>query len=386
MKDMPITVRRSIELLGIIATGVVIVYGQDVIMPLMMAFFMSLLLLPMFRWLHRHRVPEVLAIVICIVSFVLVVLGIAAFLSFQIGLLVKDIDSIQQNLTIHWNKLSGWINEKMHFTTDQQLGYLRRQATGLGGNLTKYLQGAAVSLSGILIFVGLVPIYIFLIIFYRNLLLRFTFYWFEKTQYPVVESAVRETEVIVKYYLVGLLIQIAYLTILVSGILMLFGIKHAILIGVTFAILNLIPYIGALVGNLIGVVLTLTSSQELWQIWAVLGTIALVQFLDNNILMPRIVGSKVKVNALASIVGIVIGGTLAGVSGMFLSIPVMAVLKIMFDRSSGLKQWGVLLGDDRPEQSILGNRRLFGLKRRLETQRDAEVSDAERDAPGPERP
>jgi predicted PurR-regulated permease PerM len=377
MKEMPITVRRSIELMGLLAVGVILVLGSDVVMPLLMAFFMSLLLLPMFRWLHRRHVPEVLAITICIISFLLVILGIAAFLSYQIGLLVKDINAIQQNLTMHWNKLSGWINQKMHFTTDQQLGYLRNQATGLGGNVTKYLQGAAVSLSGILIFVGLVPIYIFLIIFYRNLLLRFTFFWFEKQQFPVVESAVRETEVIVKYYLVGLLIQIAYLTILLSGALMLFGIKHAILIGVTFAILNLIPYIGALIGNLIGVILTLTSSQELGQIWAVLGTIAVVQFLDNNILMPRIVGSKVKVNALASIVGIVVGGTIAGVAGMFLSIPVMAVLKIMFDRSEGLKQWGVLLGDARPEQSVMGRKPIFRLKRKLEQKRDEEVEDAE---------
>jgi predicted PurR-regulated permease PerM len=149
---------------------------------------------------------------------------------------------------------------------------------------------------------------------------------------------------------------------------------------VTFAILNLIPYIGALIGNLIGVILTLTSSQELWQIWAVLGTIAAVQFLDNNILMPRIVGSKVKVNALASIVGIVAGGTIAGVAGMFLSIPVMAVLKIMFDRSEGLKQWGVLLGDARPEQSMMGRKPIFRLKRRLEQKRDEEVTEAEDDA------
>jgi predicted PurR-regulated permease PerM len=379
MKYMPITVRRSIEILGLCALGLVIVQGQDVIMPLLMAFFISLLMLPMFRWLNRHRVPEVVSIVICIIAFLLVVLGIAAFLSYQIGLLVKDIDAIQQNLTIHWNKLSGWINARMHFTTDQQLAMIRRQFSGLGGNVTRYLQGAAVSVSGILIFIGLVPIYIFLIIFYRNLLLRFTFLWFEREQFPVVESAVRETEVIVKYYLVGLLIQIAYLTILVSGLLMLFGIKHAILIGVTFAILNLIPYVGALIGNLIGVVLTLTSSQELWQIWAVLGTIAFVQFLDNNILMPRIVGSKVRVNALASIVGIVIGGTMAGVSGMFLSIPVMAVLKIMFDKSQGLQQWGVLLGDDRPEKSVMRGK-VLGMRRRLEQKRDEEVKDAESEA------
>ena len=67
--------------------------------------------------------------------------------------------------------------------------------------------------------------------------------------------------------------------------------------------------------------------------------------------MPRIVGSKVKINALITIIGVIIAGALAGVSGMFLSLPVMAVLKIVFDRSNNFKQWGVLLGDERPKGS-----------------------------------
>lgn len=372
---MPVTVRRSIEVLGLCAVGLIIVLGKDVIMPLLMAFFISLLLLPMFRWLTKHRVPETFAIILCIVSFLLVLGGITAFLSYQIGLLVRDIDTIQRNLMVHLNNISDWVNQKMHFTTEQQLAMIRKQAAGMGNNVSSMAQGAAVSLSGILIFVGLIPIYIFLIMFYRNVLLRFVFMWFSKEQFPVVETAVLETEVIVKYYLVGLLIQIGYLTVLVSGILLLFGIKHAILIGVTFAILNLIPYLGALIGNIIGVILTLTSSQDLSQVWIVLGTIAFVQFLDNNILMPRIVGSKVKVNALVSIVGIVIGGTLAGISGMFLSLPVMAVLKIVFDKSHSMQQWGVLLGDDRPGRSVMQNS-VFRLKKRLENERDKEVDQA----------
>ncbi|MEJ7679897.1 MAG: AI-2E family transporter [Segetibacter sp.] len=161
----------------------------------------------------------------------------------------------------------------------------------------------------------------------------------------------RETQTIIKSYLVGLLIQITYITVLLGASLMIIGIKHALLIGVIFAILNLIPYIGALIGNIIGVLLTLTSSQEVWPIYAVLITIAVVQFLDNNILMPRIVGSKVKINPLASIVGVIVGGAVAGISGMFLSLPLIAILKIVFDRSDKLKQWGVLFGDERPKQS-----------------------------------
>lgn len=372
MKEMPNTVRRSIEALGLCAIGLILVTGQNVIMPLLMAFFIALLLLPMFRFFRRLRVPEAISIVLSIIALFLVVAGISFFLSWQIGGFVSDIETIQKNLTIHWNNLSGWISSKTNITVAQQLDMIREQSTKLGNNVMSYLQGAAASAGNVFIFLGLLPIYIFLILFYRNLLLRFVYMWFPRPQHERVREAARETEVIVKYYLLGLLIQITYLTVLLGGILLLFGIKHAILIGITFAILNLIPYLGALIGNLIGVLLTLTTSQELYQIWLVLGTIAFVQFLDNNILMPRIVGSKVKVNALASIVGIFIGGALAGISGMFLSLPVMAVLKIMFDKSDDLKHWGVLLGDDRPEKNPMAPG-VLKMRKNLEQRRDNEV-------------
>lgn len=369
MKYLPLTVRRSIELLGLCALGLIMVLGQNVIMPLLMAFFIALLLLPMFRWFRKYKIPEVIAIVLCIILFFLVIAVIAFFLSWQIGGFVSDIDTIQKNLSVHWNNLSTWINSKTNYTADQQLEMIRNQGSKLGSNVAGHLQGAVVSLSGILIFLGLLPIYIFLIIFYRNLLIRFVYLWFGDHDHTKVEGAIREAEGIVKYYLFGLMIQIGYLTVLLGGILMLFGIKHALLIGITFAILNLIPYLGALIGNLIGVLLTLTTSQELWQIWAVLGTIAAVQFLDNNILMPKIVGSKVKVNALASIVGIVIGGTVAGISGMFLSIPVMAVLKIIFDKTDHLRQWGILLGDARPGLNPISNR-MFRINKKMESKKE----------------
>ena len=361
MSNMTLTVRRSIEVLGLAAVIGLIYVGQGIIMPLLTAFFISLLLLPLFRFFRRIRIPETLAIVLCIITFLLVIIGITAFLSYQVGIFVTDLATIKQNLTQHWNKLSSWISTKMNLTVDEQLGIIKKQGTSFGENVSGALQGALISLSSIFIFLGLLPIYIFLILFYRNLLLRFVYLWFEEAQHEKVKETVCETEVIVKYYLLGLLIQITYLTVLLGAALFIMGIPHALLIAVTFAILNLIPYVGALVGNFIGVILTLTSSQEMWQIWAVLIAIAVVQFLDNNILMPRIVGSRVKINALASIVGIIIGGTIAGVAGMFLSIPVIAVLKIVFDKSDALRKWGFLLGDNRPALSPVYNR-MFRIK------------------------
>lgn len=349
--NMPITVRRSIELIGLFVLGTVIVTASGIITPLVMAFFLSIVLLPVYRFLRKRKIPEVLSIALVVLILFIAVAAIIWFFSSQISRLIVDFPQIKENVTLHLNSLSEWITEKTNLSTDKQVKFINEQSNNLLNSAGGMLGGAAASLSGIFIFLGLLPIYIFLMLFYKNLLVRFIFLWFPKENHSKVEEVVRESEIIIKSYLVGLLIQITYITVLLGGILLIIGIKHALLIGVIFAILNLIPYVGALIGNIIGVLLTLTSSQEIWPIFAVLITIAVVQFLDNNILMPRIVGSKVKINALASIVGVIAGGSLAGVAGMFLSLPVIAVFKIIFDRTDTLKQWGVLLGDEKPRHS-----------------------------------
>jgi predicted PurR-regulated permease PerM len=351
MNNLPITVRRAIELMGIYFLATIIFIGRDVITPLVMAFFLSIILLPAYRKLRNNKVPEGLSIVLALLLLIIVLAGVIWFFSSQISYLVADFPQIKSNVQTHLASLSRWIGNSFGISTERQTQMISDYNDKLLNVAGGLLGGAASSLTGIFIFVGLLPIYIFLMLYYKNLLLRFVFLWFPKDNHPKVEEVLRESEIIIKSYLVGLLIQITYITILLGGILLVFGIKHAILIGAIFAILNLIPYVGALIGNIIGVMLTISSTTEVWPIFVVLGTIAFVQFLDNNILMPRIVGSKVKINALATIVGVIVAGALAGVSGMFLSLPVIAVMKIIFDRSTNMKQWGVLFGDEKPKQS-----------------------------------
>jgi predicted PurR-regulated permease PerM len=159
-----------------------------------------------------------------------------------------------------------------------------------------------------------------------------------------MREVVPQLERAVKHYLLGLLIQFTYITLLLGITLMALGIEHGLLIGILFAFLNLIPYLGPLIGNILGILITLAASSSAGDIIIVFLVITIVQLLDNNILMPRIVGGQVKINALVSIVAIFIGGALAGVTGMFIAMPTVAVLKIIFDHSTHFKQWGVLFG------------------------------------------
>ena len=363
---MPTTVKRSIELLGLFLLGALIILGHNIIMPVLLAFFISIVLLPVYRFFKKKNFPETLAIILPILMLAIFLAGLIWFFSAQISSLVDDFPQIKKNVSTHLASLSGWINRVFSYSTAEQLKLVNDQSNSMLSSAGNMLSGAADSLTGMFLFFGLLPIYIYLMLFYKNLLLRFVFMWFVPADHKKVEEGLKETEVIIKSYLFGLLIQITYVTILLGGTLLLFGIKHALLIGVIFALLNLIPYVGALIGNVIGVLLTLTSSEELSPIFTVLIVIAVVQLLDNNILMPRIVGSKVKINALSAILGVFIAGALAGISGMFMALPVIAVLKIIFDRTEMFKQWGVLLGDDMPIKSPMSFPK-FRVKRELQS-------------------
>ncbi|AKD03799.1 AI-2E family transporter [Pontibacter korlensis] len=351
MNNMPLTVRRSIEVMGLFFLGWIVVLGKGLLTPLLMAFFISIMLLPIYRFFQDRKFPDAVSIGISLLTLIIVLAGIVWFFSSQMSILIRDFPTIQKNVMNHLTSLSEWVGSKTPFSSQEQTKFIREQSNNLLNYAGNLLGSVAGGVTGILVFLGLLPIYIFLLLFYKNLLLRFVFLWFPRDRHEKVGETLGEIQVIIKSYLFGLLIQVTYMTILLGGILMIIGIKHALLIGVIFAFLNLIPYVGALLGNVIGVLLTLASSDELWPILVVLGTIAAVQFLDNNILMPRIVGSKVKINALATIVGVVLGGEIAGIAGMFLSLPVIAMLKVVFDRTDQFKQWGVLFGDERPERS-----------------------------------
>lgn len=350
MQALPLTVRRSIELMGLVVLAIVIIEGQQIIMPLLMAFFMSIVLLPVYKFLRRKKFPEFIAILLSLLLMVLITGLIVFFISSQIKPVIDDFATIKQNITTHINALSTWFSKQTGISTTEQTEFINNQNQKMFDYAGNALGGAAGSVGSALIFFGLLPIYTFLMLYYKDILVKFVFLWFPSKNHTKVHEVIHETESIIKSYLVGLLIQMTYITVLLGGTLLIIGIKHALLIGIIFAILNLIPYIGALFGNIIGVLLTLSTSQELGPVLTVLVTIAIVQFLDNNILMPRIVGGKIRINALASLAGVFVGGAIAGIPGMFLSLPLIAVLKIIFDHTEQFKQWGILFGDELPKK------------------------------------
>jgi predicted PurR-regulated permease PerM len=191
-------------------------------------------------------------------------------------------------------------------------------------------------------------VYVFLFLLYKSLILKFLYDVFARENSQKVEDVLTETKTAIQSYMVGLLMEASIIAVLNSTAFLILGVKYAILLGVIGAILNMIPYLGGLIALILPLLVATATEDGYSTQLGILGAYAAIQFIDNNFLVPKIVSSKVKINALASILIVLLGGAFWGVAGMFLSIPFLAIVKIIFDRIEDLKPWGKLLGDDIP--------------------------------------
>ena len=351
---------HSLLALAIITTAIYL--GQDILVPLAMAGLIAVLLRPVENRLTRLGMHKVIAISLALLFAVIIVFGIAAVLSMQLSDFADDLPKIRQNINDFFDDAKRWVRREYNVSYRQQDKYLQKaQAQTLDSLQSPDTLGFITGPLGTL---TLIPIYVFLLLYYRSMLLYFIVVLFAEKHADRVRDVLSEVKAVVQSYMVGLLIETSCVAALNSIGLLILGVQYAILLGVMGAILNLIPYIGGLVATFLTVIVTFSNNPELSVILGVVGIFLLVQFIDNNVFVPLIVASKVRVNALVSIVGVLIGGALAGVSGMFLSIPVIAILKVVFDRVDSLRPWGVLLGDQTPEQAGSNLFRLTKRRRR----------------------
>lgn len=345
-KDIPFYIRLVLTLLLLSLIGVIIFLGQDIIVPFGFALLISVLLLPVNNFLEKIKVPRVLSIMISLTIALIFIAGILYFLTTQIARFMSDMPAIQEHLNMHLHTLQKWLNTTFNLTTTEQTKIIDNAATQLKDSGTGALGQTFLTVTQAMAFLLLIPVYSFLLLYYRDMIRKFLVDVFKDEHEQKVAEVLKESRIIVQSYMAGLIIEMAIVAALNAAGFIIIGVEYAVLLGVMAAILNMIPYIGGLIATIICMLITLTTSQDINDIFWVAVILTIVQFIDNNILMPKVVSSKVKINALISILGVLIGGALAGVSGMFLSIPAIAILKVIFDRVDDLKPWGMLMGDE----------------------------------------
>jgi predicted PurR-regulated permease PerM len=355
---LPFYARLALVLLSLCLILLIVYLGQNIFIPILLSVLFAILLRPVVVFLNKKlRMPHVVAVALAVTFSLLVLIGIVMFVSWQIGDIANDWDNIKRNFSIHLSHIQAWVKDTFNISYKEQNKYIQ-QARQDSLNGKALVQTTLLSFTDVLFNLILIPFYTFLILLYRNLFISFLSKLFSAANQEKLEQVLMQVKMAVQSFLVGLMIEMLIVTGLTSIGFMLVGIEYAILLGVITGILNLIPYIGIIVAAALSIFATLTSSTDISVITGVISVNIIVQIIDNNILVPMIVSSKVKINAFVSIIAIVIGGAVAGISGMFLAIPIVAILKVVFDNIESLEPVGFVMGDDMPKSFEWNNIRL----------------------------
>lgn len=355
---LPFYAKAALLCVGIYVFISMLYIAQSIIVPLIFGTIIAILLHPIVRLLVKWKFNRVLAISISLLLSFVVIAAFGLFMFSQLSL-------FSDSWPIFVDKFTNLMNQTIHWIP----GYFNISAlkvnTWIAETKADLLDGSSIAIGQTLLSVGsslvvvfLIPVYVFLLLFYKPLLLDFIHQLFEADRQEKVSVIISQTKYVIQSYLSGLVIETILVAILNSAGLLILGIDYAILIGILGALLNLIPYIGGLVAVAIPMMIALVTKDSPWFALYVMAAYYFVQLIDNNYIVPKIVASKVRINALVSIVVVLAGGALWGVSGMFLSIPLIAIIKVVCDHIDSLKPIGLLLGDSMPEIVILNIKHL----------------------------
>jgi predicted PurR-regulated permease PerM len=322
--------------------------GQGLIVPLILSALIAIVLHPVVKLFVRWKFNRLLAIIVTLLLSFLVIVSFGLFL-------VSQLSRFSESWPIFVDKFTLLINNTIHWIPGYFDISAQKVNTWIAETKTDLLDGSGLAIGQTLLSVGsgivvlfLIPVYVFLFLFYKPLLLDFIHKLFADNRQKELGLVVTQTKSVIQSYLIGLIIEIALVALLDTVGLLLLGIEYAVVIGILGALLNLIPYIGSMVAVAIPMMIALVTKDSAWSAFYVLLLYYVVQLIDNNFFVPKIVASKVRINALVSIVAVLAGGALWGIPGMFLSIPIVAIVKVVCDHIDSLKPFGLLLGDTMP--------------------------------------
>jgi predicted PurR-regulated permease PerM len=345
-KKYPFYFRATVILFGLILFAYGLAVLRDVFVPLAFALLFAMLLNPLVAFLERHGFSKIPAISTVLVLSIIVGMAIAWLLYLQVNSFSDQLPAFGKKFGEFGSMLQTKARDGLGISMQKQAQYIAEAKTGLKPLLAGFMGTAA----GVLSMLVLLPVYVFLLLFYKTLLTTFLYEIFTEEKASEVGAILSQTRGAVQNYMVGLLLEALIVATLNSTALFILGVDYAILLGVLGALLNIVPFIGGLIAVLLPIIIaTVTKDGFHTQLWIIVAYLV-IQFIDNHFLVPYIVSSKVKINALVSIVIVLMGGALWGLSGMFLSIPFIGVLKIVFDRIPEMRPWGRLLGTEVPTQ------------------------------------
>ncbi len=341
----PFYVKAVMIMAGMVLVVFIMREAKSVLVPILVSLLLAILISPFTAFLERRRFPKALAAGVSLVSLIVVLFGLIYFFYNQILGFTGDLSLLEQRAAHYVRLINAFIEENLDGVMPISGENIQNTIFSfLYKNVSGLTQGI-IATAGSLTMVFIMPVYIFLFLYFRHFLIEFVLMSFNDEHKTKVTSVIHKVKKVVQNYITGMFLVICLLAVLNSVALLSLGVRHALLFATFAAFLNVIPFLGPIIGSVLPILYALLTKDSLWHPFAVLLSFYIIQLFESNLFTPKIVGGKVSMNPLMTIIALFVGNFVWGLAGMILFIPGMAILKVIFDEWEGMEAYGFLLGD-----------------------------------------
>lgn len=344
MSKYPLSMRITFMLLSVILFFYAIIEAREFLYPIVLGVLFGYLLYPVAEFFEKKGLPRILANFFSILLF-LVVAFFIILLAYRQALGVFDNFPLYKQMALsNIDRLEKFAEEQFGLRDLGLVEFVRIRVKFLFEAGNNVINKAFTATAGTIFRIGILPVYIFLFLFYRTKLAAFILQMVPSSKKPVAINVLKAFSHVVPRYMGGVTLVVMILIVLNSTGLLIVGIDHAIFFGILSALCNFIPYFGTLIGGSIPFLFALLTGSTPMLALNVLILFGIIQFTENNILTPNIVGSSLNLNPMVIIIGIVAGGMVWGIPGMFAIVPLLAMANILSENVKNLQPYSFLLG------------------------------------------
>jgi predicted PurR-regulated permease PerM len=327
----------------LLATLVVAVLyiGKGFLLPLVIGGILSTFFLPFCSWLVWKKIPNILAVFICFLVLVSSIVLIITLLGWKIADLIVDIDQIKQKATDGYFVIQDYIFKQSGISAIQQTEILKDEKPSFS-NIIQITFGSISSLFANTI---LSLLYFVFLLHSRAHIRNFFVKQVPITYKAEMEQTLNSVAKVSQQYLLGLSKMIACLWIMYGIGFSIVGIDNVLFFAILCGMLEIVPYFGNISGTILTVLISVLHGADSSMVLGILIVYAIVQSIQGWVLEPLILGPQVKINPLFSVIALVLGQTLWGISGIILAIPLLGMVKIICDHVESLRPIGFLIGE-----------------------------------------
>ncbi len=336
----------------ILFTAVVLYFGKTLFVPLSYGLLIAMVLYPVCKWLENRRWPRSLAITAGLLIVFIFFGLLMSVLFFQINILRQDIPQLLNKLKPSLIQLQQWLETAFNFSMAAQNEWLQQFIRNSGSSTGSILQSTISATAGSLFTLFLVPVYAALFLYNREVFVQFLAKLTGSKYSKQLQAILSETIHTYFKFIKGMAMVYLIVGVLNSIGLLALGIPHAILFGMLTAIMTIIPYVGIFVSALLPISVAWITKDSVWYPIGVIAVFSFVQYLEANIIFPKVVATQIKISTWATLVVVIAGGIIWGVSGMILFIPFAGILKIVSDYIPEWEALNILLGRESDNKTI----------------------------------